>query len=196
MNNYTLPTSIIVNDEPFGISEKGDFRMVLSLFNIISNVELSPKERIFASLIRFYGFEDFDDLMTHNEVLQELTDQMMWFLDCGQQYDNAKNSPRLIDWDKDSNLICSAINVVAGKEIRAESYLHWWTFVSYYMGIGECALSTIVGIRYKKAKNKKLEKHEKEFMRENPQYFNHDYRTAEQVAADNYVKSLWEGGTE
>lgn len=195
MNRYTLPTSITVNDEPFEIRDKGDFRMVLSCFNIISNVEYSMQDRILACLRVFYeDFDDFDTLMSC-KCLNELTEKMMWFLNCGQEdLDTSKQSPKLVDWDKDANLICSAINNVAGKEIRAESYLHWWTFIGYYMAIGECALSQIVAIRYKLFKGEKLEKHEKKFMNENPQFFKHDYRTAEQKADEEYIKSLWEGG--
>ena len=63
------------------------------------------------------------------------------------------------------------------------------------MAIGECALSQIVSIRYKLAKGEKLEKHEKKFMNENPYYFKRDYRTAEQKADEEYIKSLWEGGS-
>ena len=121
---------------------------------------------------------------------------MFWFFDCGQNYEQTKSSPSLIDWEKDSNLICSAVNNVAGKEIRDEGYIHWWTFMSYYMAIGDCALSNIVGIRYKLAKGEKLEKYEKKFIQDNPQYFNRDYRTADQKAADEYVKALWNGGNE
>lgn len=197
MNNYTLPISITVKDRPFGIRDKGDFRMVLSCFNIISNVELTMQERLYTCLLVFYDeFDEFDDLLNIGpEYIEELIKQMMWFLDCGQEYSNPKQSPKLIDWDKDEMLIVSAINNVAGKEIRTERYLHWWTFIGYYMSIGDCALSQIVAIRYKIAHNEKLEKHERKFRSENPQYFNHDYRTAEQKADEEYIKSLWEGGS-
>jgi len=46
-------------------------------------------------------------------------------------------------------------------------YLHWWTFFSYYMEIGEGLFSQVVSIRSKKAQHKKLEKYEQEFYREN-----------------------------
>ena len=99
----------------------------------------------------------------------------------------------MIDWSHDSNLIASAINNVANQEIRSLPYLHWWTFLGYYTAIGECLLSTVVSIRYKKARGEKLEKYEKKFMQDNPQYFNIDLRTAEQKAADEYIMQLWGG---
>lgn len=195
MNNYTLPTSIIIDDRPFGIRDKGDFRMVLSCFNIMSNVELTSQERLYACLLVFYeDFYDLDDLLEYTEIINELSRNMVWFLDCGQDFESARKMPKLVDWDRDSVLICSAINSIAGKEVRAEKYIHWWTFIGYYMAIGECSLSNIMGIRYKIAKSEKLEKHEKKFVYENPQYFNIDYRTSEQKEAEDFIQGLWKGG--
>lgn len=192
MSDYRLPTTIEVNEKPFRIRDKGDFRMVFSCFNIMSNVDLTEQERMYASMLVFYeDFDDFDDLMSCGCV-DELAVKMTEFIDCGETYET-KSSPKVLDWEKDSNLICSAVNHVAGKEIRAEEYIHWWTFISYYMAIGECALSTIVGIRYKKARGEKLEKYEKKFITDNPQYFNMDFRTAEQKQADEFIKAMWEG---
>ena len=88
-------------------------------------------------------------------------------------------------------MICSAINNVANKEIRFEPYIHWWTFMGYYMAIGECPLSTIVGIRSKIMHGKKLEKYEKEMMTNNPEYFSDDYRSLEDIEADMEIRKLW-----
>lgn len=194
MSDYRLPTYFEIEGEPFEIRDKGDYRMVLSCFNIMSNVELSEYEKIISCLMVFYSdFEDMDDLIVHPHINQ-LVEKMLWFFDCGQTYEQKKEQPILVDWDKDSNLICSAINGVIGHDIRGDEYVHWWTFISYYMAIGECSLAQIVSIRRKLAKGKKLEKHEKEYMQENPHYFNIDFRTPEQKALDAYVQSLWKGG--
>ena len=62
----------------------------------------------------------------------------------------------------------SAINKVAGREIRTDSYCHWWTFIGYFDAIdGESTFANIVNIRNKKAKGKKLEKWEQEFYNAN-----------------------------
>lgn len=60
-----------------------------------------------------------------------------------------------------------AVNSVAHTELRALPELHWWTFWGYFMSIGESLLSSVINIRLKKAKGKKLEKCEQEFYREN-----------------------------
>ena len=98
---------------------------------------------------------------------------------------------KTIDWEKDSQLISSAVNKVAGQEVRAVEYMHWWTFMGYFNAIGESALSTVVGIRNKIAKGKKLEKYEMEFRRDNPQYFIWDMRTIQQKEEDELINQLW-----
>ena len=54
-----------------------------------------------------------------------------------------------MDWEKDLSLIISPINKIVGHDIRLDSF-HWWTFLSYFMEIGECTFNTYVGIRNKK----------------------------------------------
>lgn len=165
--------------------------MVLDCFNALHDTDLTEQERLYSALIIFY--EDFDiDKVLSIENINEFSKKMFWFFNQGEDdlQSNTQNI-QVIDWNQDSNLICSAINTVARQEIRALPYLHWWTFMGYYMAIGECALSTIVSIRYKQAKGKKLEKYEKQYISDNPQYFNRDYRTQEQKDADEYVRKLW-----
>ena len=74
---------------------------------------------------------------------------------------------REIDWQQDAELIVGGVNKVAGCEVRALPYLHWWTFIAYFMNIGSGPLATVVGIRHKLAKGQKLEKWEQQFYREN-----------------------------
>lgn len=188
---YELPVSIEIQGTPFRIRENGDFRMVFSCFNALNDIELSEQERIIACLMIFY--EDFNTLesVSSFEHLNEAIKGMFLFFNCGQEEQETPHNYKLIDWEKDSLLVCSAVNNVAQKEIRAEKYVHWWTFIGYYMAIGECALSTIVTIRYKILKGQKLEKHERKFRQENPQYFNWDARSLADKEADAYIKELW-----
>ena len=167
--------------------------MVLDCFAVLNDVELSEQERIFAFLIIFY--EDFDDLesvlSTNEEDLQSLVDKAFLFFNCGQEHIAGETNYKTIDWEQDAQLISSAVNKVAGKEVRAETYLHWWTFMGYFNAVGESALSTVVGIRSKILKGKKLEKYESDFRRENPQYFNWDRRTLKQKEDDELLNQLW-----
>jgi len=72
-----------------------------------------------------------------------------------------------MDWEQDENILFPAINKVAGFETRSIEYLHWWTFLGYYMEISEGVFSHVLSIRMKKAKGKKLEKWEREFWSSN-----------------------------
>lgn len=190
---YELPTTVTINETVYTIRNRGDYRMVLDCFQVLNDIELSENERILAFLIIFY--EDFNDvesvLFLDQDVLSELIDNAFLFFNCGQKNAPAETNYKTIDWEGDAQLISSAVNNVAGREIRAESYLHWWTFMGYFNAVGESALSTVVGIRSKIAKGKKLEKYEQEFRSENPQYFNWDMRTLKQKEEDELLNQLW-----
>jgi len=56
---------------------------------------------------------------------------------------------------------------VAGCEVRALPYLHWWTFLGYFNEMGECLFSQIVSIRKKLKSGKKLDKQDREWYRKN-----------------------------
>ena len=190
---YELKTSVEVEQASFSIRNKGDFRMVLDCFEALNDPELSDMEKLYTCLIIFY--EDFNDIkdIPHN-LIKILQEEMIRFFNAGEENSSNTHGYRLVDWLKDSNLICSAINNVAKQEIRALDYLHWWTFLGYYNAIGECALTSIVSIRYKIAKGEKLDKAEQKFRNDNPEYFNIDLRSREQKEADDYVDKLWNGG--
>ena len=191
---YSLETSVQINQVSFNIRNKGDYRMVLDCFEALNDTELSELERLYSALIIFY--EDFNDVedFPDKETLTQLVYAMFDFFNQHEDIQSNTQDIRVIDWDKDSNLISSAINKVAGQEIRGMDYLHWWTFLGYYMAIGECLFSNVVSIRYKSIKGDKLEKHERKFKQDNPQYFTIDFRTTEQKEADEYVRQLWGDG--
>lgn len=75
--------------------------------------------------------------------------------------------PRLLDWEQDAQVIVAEVNRVAGQEVRAAGYIHWWTFLAYFHGIGEGQLSTLVCLRDKLCRGIRLEKWEQEYYRQN-----------------------------
>lgn len=192
---YEIPTSVKIEDTVFQIRNNGDYRMVLDCFNALQDAELTKQERLFVSLIIFYedinSLEDFEKFPNIEDAVSEMYN----FFNCGQVQGIGKNvNYKLIDWEQDSQLICSAINKVANTEVRAEPYIHWWTFMGYYSAIGESLFSTIVNIRNKTMKGKKLEKYEREFKRENPEYFVWNARSLEDKEADALLKEIWNSG--
>ena len=88
---------------------------------------------------------------------KEAMEYMAEFISYGES--EGHPGPKLIDWEQDAQLIIGDVNKVAGREVRETKYLHWWTFLSYFYGIGEGQLSTIVSIRSKKSSGRKLEMH-------------------------------------
>ncbi len=192
---YRLPTSITTKDgKQYAITNNGDYRVVLECFEAMADTELSEDERVLASLLIFYNeFGDYDDLSElDNDTITELAQAMFEFFNCNQPEGVGCNTNRkLIDWEEDEHIIVAAINNVAKTEIRSLDYLHWFTFMGYYLSVGESVLSTVVSIRDKIVKGKKLEDYEKKFKQDNPQYFNWNSKTADELAMDEYVRSLW-----
>lgn len=190
---YEIPTTIVIDDMEFPIRCKGDYRMVLDCFSCLNDFELTDTERLIACLIIFYeDFEDISDVQDlDTELLTRLVKEMYNFFECGE---NPMHSMpyKTIDWEKDSQMVCSAVNKVAHTEVRAVKYLHWWTFLGYFSEVGESVLSTVVGIRNKIKRGKKLEKHEREFKARNPHYFIWDSRTLEQKQDEEIILSLWD----
>lgn len=134
----------------------------LDIFEPEMTEEEKQLERALTMLQIFYI--DFDTMPSSD--WQEASEKACEFIDCGIK-DDGKQKPRLIDWEQDAPVIVPAVNKVCGKDVRSVKYMHWWTFFGYYMEIGECTLATIVSIRDKKRRGKKLEKWEQEFYRNN-----------------------------
>ena len=191
---YEIPTTITVGSTEYQIRNKGDYRMVLDCFSALQDASLNSNERLFCSLIIFY--EDINCIADINkfEDLEEAATKMFDFFNCGRsQSIGKKMNHKLIDWEQDSQIICSAINKVANKEVRAEPYIHWWTFMGYYSAVGESLLSTIVSIRDKIVRGKKLEKHERIFRQENPEYFVWNTNNIDEEAEELF-NELWNKG--
>ena len=195
---FELPVSITIDGHDYPIRNQGDFRMILDCFVCLQDIELSEQERIMVALCIFYedvqGIETLQQVFDTEEKLATAVEEMYNFFNCGQATVGATRNHKLIDWEKDSQVIVSAINNVAKKEVRAESYIHWWTFMGYYLAIGECPLSTIVSIRDKIVRGKKLEKWEQEFKVNNPEYFNWNFKSVEEEEFDKYIRELWNKG--
>lgn len=186
---YDLPTTIDIKGVEYRLRDNGDFRNILNAFIVLNNPELEEKERILSALLIFYDVDCLSDILEMPD-LQEAVKKMYEFFNAGRK-ESQGPSRKLIDWEGDSAMIVSAVNNVANKEIRAEEYLHWWTFMSYFMAIGESTMSTVISIRDKILKDKKLEKWEKDFRAENPQYFDWNHKTAEDIEAEQWLNSVW-----
>lgn len=156
--NNGLPTALEIGGKEWSI--RSDYRAALDIFLALSDPELDNYNRAMEALEILY----VDEIPPEN--WKEALEKCMWFLNGGEE-DNGKKSAQLVSWPQDFNLIASPISHIVGKDIRGMEYLHWWSFISAYMSIGDCLFAQVVSIRDKKARGKSLDKQERDFYRRN-----------------------------
>ena len=161
MDRWVLPRSAAIGGRQYKIC--ADYREVLELFELFQDETLPKRLQVRAALELFY--EEFETMPPAHHG--EAVDWMFRFFCGGEEELSTRPAVKRIDWSQDQPLIVADINKVAGCEIRAQPFLHWWTFFSFFQAIGEGRLSTVLSIREKKRRGQKLEKWEREFYREN-----------------------------
>lgn len=188
-----LPRTVKVRDTEYEI--RSDFRDILTIISAYNDDDLTENEKVYVCLRRF--FVRLEDLPKQKEVYAEALQAAHDFMECKLSDD--KPSPKVVNWEKDEQMIFPAINKIAGVEVRTVPYMHWWTFLGYFMAVDRDDLwGVVLTIRQKKATGKKLEKHEKEFLTANPELCALEYhekrKTPEDALKDLYEKLLKEGG--
>ena len=158
ISSWDLPTRLKIGDEEYDI--RSDYRDILNVLIAFDDPDLTAVEKQYVCLTNIYP--DFDKMPS--DLYEEAYKQAVWFIDLGREKSaKAGADRRLVDWEQDASLIFSAVNKVAGREIRADRYLHWWTFMGYFLEMKDSVYAVILGIRGKRSKGKPLEKWEKEF---------------------------------
>lgn len=157
MNLWELPQSCEIGGEEYAFN--ADFRNILRINGCFSDASRHEYLRWKIAMRLFYGC---DVPYAYQEQAMEY---MLEFIDYGVP--DGRPTLKLIDWGQDAQMIIADINKVAGHEVRSDKFLHWWTFLGYFYGIGEGQLSSIVSIRAKRQKGKKLEKWEQDYYKEN-----------------------------
>lgn len=160
-----------------------DFRDVIQILAAYSDEELTQQEKAIVLLNNLY-VEDFTTFFD----IQGALEKAIWFIDWGKEYkqEEEKNAPRIMNWEQDYSLIVSAVNQKIHIEIREMEFLHWWTFLGYFSERGECQYSTIISIREKLAKGEKLDKWEKEILRDNREMI-----LLKAKSDDDFENELW-----
>lgn len=183
MDKYRLPKSIIINDVECDIAY--DFRDALQIFQILNDPDLLEEERILVAMQYFYKTDDYtmDFSAAALGMFQFLT---------GGKYEedsNKQDSKPLYDWDQDFDIIVAPINRTLGFDVRGTEELHWWTFLSAFMEIGECTFNTFVGIRDKLNRNVRLEKHEEKIYKDHRDriVLKHKYDSTTQALMDEIM---------
>lgn len=177
MSAWELPTSLDIGGVGYEI--RSDFRDVLFILDTLADPEYEDDEK--ATIILVVMYKDYESIP--RELWSEALKKAFDFINGGENTGAKKRQEQLMSWSQDAPLIIPAVNRVVGREIRAEQYMHWWTFLAAYMEIGECQFSSILSIRSKKAKHKKLEKYEQEYYQDNRSLI--DLKTARQAISED-----------
>ena len=160
MTGWALPTELPVAGKTFAV--RSDFRAVIDALAALNDRTLPEQARCLAFLQIFYP--DWQHLPDFQAALTAA----MEFVNLGREVpDHLPRKPELIHWDTDVQLIAPAVDKVLGYSCRQCAYLHWWDFIGAFQNIGEGLFASVVSIRSKRARGKKLDKAEKEFAREN-----------------------------
>lgn len=160
MNAYDLPSSLTVGGRVYPI--RSGWRAIMDIFAALNDPELDDDGKMIALLTILYP--DHDRIPP--EDIPEAIASACEFIDCGHRPDS-EHRPRLLDWEQDAPLIVPAVNAAAGMDIRCNPNLHWWTFWGAFMNAEGGLFGSVLRVRQKKAKGKKLDKAEEEFYRDN-----------------------------
>jgi len=159
---WDLPVSVEIDGKRYAIRNQCDYRMILDVIAALNDEDLEIENRIQCALIIFY--ED----MTGMENVEAAIKEMFKIINYGEEERADQARPKLMDWEQDFRHIAPPVSRILGYDIRTpDKYTHWWSFLGGYMEIGECSFATVVSIRQKLRKGKKLEKWEQEFLSEN-----------------------------
>ena len=182
----TLPTSLEIRGKPYKI--RSDYRNILRIFEGYADEALTDHEKLLLCLKRMYV--DFNTIP--RSQYEEAYKAAYRFISCNA-LDDGKPPIRTFNWIKDEQLIFPAVNKAAGIEVRAVPYLHWWTFLGYFESIdAEGLFGTVLSIRQKKARGKKLEKHEQEFWRNNRALMALDYEKVKVETLEEKMQSMFD----
>lgn len=183
---FDLPTSVEFGGESWEINT--DYRDILRILLAFDDPELENPEKAAICLYNFYKTPE----KIPRELFQAAFDAAIAFIDRDQN--DERLGPRMMDWEQDAQLIFPAVNRVAGCEVRSMPYLHWWTFMGYFMEIRDSTASMVFSLRNKKFRGKKLEKWEREYWRQNIGICNLKRKeTAEEKAEKERLKELLGG---
>lgn len=175
-----LPIKLDVDGVKYDIHT--DFRSVLAVIQAFNDNALSDRAKAIICL-KLYK--------TPPKNTKEALKKAIWFIDGGDMPKSKALPQKIMDWEQDEAIIFPAVNKVAGQETRTADYIHWWTFLGYFNEIGDGLFSQVMSIRTKRAKGKKLEKYEVEFLKSHKDLVEIRQKlTAEEQEELNFINNL------
>lgn len=180
-----LPRALEVGGKQYKI--RTDYRVILRVLAAATDPELTDEDKVLVCFANIY--EDWQSLPQTD--LREAYEQALHFIEAGRHSEH--KGPKLMDWTRDEDLIFPAVNQAAGKEVRELEYLHWWTFMGYFQSIDrESLFGTVLHIRQKRKKHKKLEGWEQEFYNNNRELCDLKDHTDPGKSAEDQLQRIFE----
>lgn len=177
---WQLPESAVLGGRAY--PHHTDFRRILKILQVLEAEDYHPLLRWYRALALFFR----EPVPRHLEG--EAMAYLGEFLRCGRE---DPPGPKLLDWQGDAAAIIADVNAVAGRDLRREAELHWWSFLSFFHGIGQGQLSLLVSVRKKLVEGKALEPWEREFCRTHPNQVKLPRReTPEEAAHRNRLEEM------
>ena len=142
---------------------RSDYRDVLELLRWLNgqaDPALDQSECWYVAMRLFYP--EFAALP--QPLWPDATQFLTEFLAAGRR-EQPRPGPALMDWQQDAPLIAAGISKAAGQDVRTLPYLHWWSFLAWFDAIGEGSFATVVAIRDKLRRGKRLENWELDYYR-------------------------------
>lgn len=142
---------------------RSDYRDVLELLRWLNgqtDPALDQSERWYVAMRLFYP--EFAALP--QPLWPDATQFLTEFLAAGRR-EQPRPGHALMDWQQDAPLIAAGISKAAGQDVRTLPYLHWWSFLAWFDAIGEGSFATVVAIRDKLRRGKRLENWELDYYR-------------------------------
>lgn len=187
-----LPTTIEIDGVEYEINS--NFRTLILLNLLLCDPEMSNRDKATQSLILFYPVIPIDT--------KEAIKKLGWFNRCGKeiQYKSSKKKSanrdkeekRILDYEKDSDLIYSAFMSQYNIDLQDIEYLHWWKFQSLLNGLkDDNKLCEIMGYRRKDLSEIK-DKEERNFYKEMQELYSlDDGFTLEELEELEEEKNKW-----
>lgn len=127
-----LPTEIEISNKEYEVNS--DFRTLILINLLLCDLEINETDKVKQALILFYPIIPND--------IREAINKMSWFNRCGKEieYKKTKKSKstigkRILDYEKDADLIYSAFMSQYKLDLQDIEELHWWKFQSLLNGL-------------------------------------------------------------
>lgn len=181
MTGWGLPETATIGGTEYKLNT--DYRDILGIMKYLNDPDTPEFLRWQIAIALFYE----GDIPPEHQ--SEAMEYLASFISYGEM--DTTPGPILLDWEQDVLTIVADVNKVAGMEIRSVPHLHWWTFLSYFRAIDEGQLSTLITVRSKLQRGKKLEKWEQEYYRSNQKRVDLKKRySAEELAEQERLQKL------